>query len=123
MNFIKICFSAVYSCDIILTMRSTVKGSEYMSDENFLKILKSALSGEQIAFNRSLSADEWKHIFMLAENHRVLPMILDSIHASFNFDITELKDIRNRSKLLITQQVIQTQNFLDLYKIRFTPKI
>lgn len=88
-----------------------------MINELFLSILKCALSGEPLASPEVYSEAEWEQIISLAEEHKVLALVCETI-----FKSPALKDedsaVFARSRRMMRYQVItqtlKTEEFLQL---------
>ncbi len=85
-----------------------------MYKDFFLKTLKASLEGTQIKSDTLLSEAELRHIILLAENHKVLPLIFDAAYLSIPEGARD--NIRAHAKLLVTRQVVVSQRFLSSYK-------
>ena len=86
-------------------------------NEQFLKIIKSALRGEPLQQLGEITAEEWERILSLAETQKVLPLVFEAIYS--------VPDVKNgdsaafaRSKRMVRYQVmtqaIKTEEFLQL---------
>ena len=80
----------------------------------FLKIMHSAMQGETLRSFEGLTAEDWKELFTLAEIHRVLPLVYQTVYA-----VPELGDtaaVRSRVRRLVMLQTMKTAEFLELYE-------
>lgn len=81
----------------------------------FLEILKTAINGEDLPCEVSLSREETDEILRKAELHRVLPIIYDKVYAVCPYDDSEKEILLKRTKLLVLQQSLREESFLRLY--------
>ncbi len=87
-----------------------------MSDRLFLEILKTALRGGKMPCDTKISCEDMDEIIRLAELHKVLPMIFDSVYPVCPYDEATQEALRRRVRLIVMQQTLRTQRFLELYK-------
>ncbi len=87
-----------------------------MTDKLFLEILKTALRGGQMPCNMQISCEDMDEIIRLSELHKVLPMIFDSVYPVCPYDEAMQEGLRRRVRLMVMQQTLRTQRFLELYK-------
>ena len=87
-----------------------------MPEKIFLRLLSAALNGEKPVTDTKLSKEGWSKVFLLAEKHRLLPLMYDCLYENYPFDKSDLLSIKSRVKLLVSQQTLRTQTFLDLYR-------
>ena len=52
-----------------------------VSNEGFLRILKSALLGEKVSGYDEVSSEEWQRLLSIAGIHSVLPMFYEVVYA------------------------------------------
>ena len=86
-----------------------------MTEKIFLQLIKSSLSNDTSAVTTSLSKEQWNEIFILAKKHRLIPLMLNSIYSSYPFDKADLEPLKAHAKLLIYEQTLKTQHFLEVY--------
>lgn len=87
--------------------------------ELFLEAMKAALENRTINCNQAVSRDEWSKLFELSSQQNVMPMVYQSVCKSEVFQDTGgfLQPILKRKVIqLVTRQVMQTQEFLALYR-------
>lgn len=87
-----------------------------MTDRLFLNILKTALMGEKVPSDTQISCEDMNEIIRLAELHRVLPMIYDCVYSVCPYEQAQQEELRRRIRLMVLQQTVRTQAFLELYK-------
>ncbi len=87
-----------------------------MPQNAFLKLLKSALNGDNANLNLNITKEEWSAVFNLAENHRLLPVIYNSIKANYPFEEANLLPLKKRTKALVLEQILRSNAFLEVYK-------
>ena len=87
----------------------------YMVKKIFLQLIRSSLAQESTPVITTLSKEQWNEIFILAKNHRLIPLLLNSIYQSYPFDKTDLDPLKAHTKLLVYEQTLKTQNFLEVY--------
>ena len=81
----------------------------------FLSLLRAAISKDACA---SIPAtDQWNEVFHLAEQHQVLPLIVEAAWRYAPDEIPEeiLKRYKARSRRLVMTQAVKTDRFLKLY--------
>lgn len=93
---------------------SLSKGGDYVYGECFLKILKTALEGAQVNPDFILSDTELREVLLLAEIHKVLPLVFDA--AFTTIPQGDRENIRAHVKLLVSRQTLTTERFLASYK-------
>ena len=85
------------------------------TEQVFLKILKSALSGE--AYTETQEKKVWQSIVRLALAHSVLPAICEAIFSNESFlawkKSSEILDTASRQAVT---QIVREEDFLDLYE-------
>ena len=89
-----------------------------MNRTNFLVLtaLRAALMGEK-ANMEALAPEQWREILHMAEVHKVLPMILESVHSCpgmEGLEEAELTMIRRRVRQQVIVQTMRTGEFLTL---------
>ncbi|MBE6738236.1 MAG: hypothetical protein E7566_06265 [Ruminococcaceae bacterium] len=87
-----------------------------MPQNAFLKLLKSALDGETLVPDLNISKEKWRTVFRLAENHRVLPLIFNCIKSSYPYDESDLLPLKQRTKILVLEQILRSKAFLEVYE-------
>ena len=85
-----------------------------MYGEKFLKILKASLKGTQVNTELNLTESDIREILLLAETHKVLPLVFDAAYSLFPEGDRE--NIRVHAKLLVSRQALATERFLASYK-------
>ena len=87
-------------------------------NEKFLNIMKSALRGTPVASLSGLTAQEWNSILSLAESHKVLPLVYETIYKSAAEGEAAEAFARSRRKVryLVMNQTVKTEAFLELYQ-------
>ena len=84
-------------------------------DQCFLAALRAALRGEQT--DPELSREEWIALLNLAHTHKVLPLILDAVHAAPSFQSlgdAALQQLRRQVRQQVMLQSVRTEEFLAL---------
>ena len=87
------------------------------SDQLLLQILKVALRGKPFKEDISPSAEVLKALFLLAEEHKVLPLIFDSIYASKFIQVVGndiLLQCKKKSLEWVMRELAQTNETLNL---------
>ena len=82
----------------------------------FLRALRAALVGGK-ADIEDLSPEEWRELLRMAQDHKVLPMILDAVHSCPGFgslDAAELALLRRQARRQVMLQTLRTEEFLSL---------
>ena len=82
----------------------------------FLTALRAALMGEN-AKMEGLTPEQWRELLRMAEVHKVLPMILESVHDCLpmaGLEPAELTMIRRRVRQQVMVQTMRTGEFLAL---------
>lgn len=88
-------------------------------NEKFLKILKSALLGENASGCDGISPGEWLRLFHLAGAHSVLPMFYEAVHAIpalQEVNAPFIVDVRRQTMQMVMAQTMRTNEFLGLNK-------
>ena len=80
----------------------------------FLKIMHSAMQGETLRSFEGLTAEDWKELFTLAEIHRVLPLVYQTVYAAP--ELGDTAAVRSRVRRLVMLQTMKTAEFLELYE-------
>ena len=96
--------------------------------EEFLSLIRTALGATR---NSPVACDEinWEKLFSLAEQHHVLPIVVDAAHRVYGNDMKweQLMPYKKRAQRLIYLQAIKTERFISLYKYlserRLTPLV
>lgn len=81
----------------------------------FLKILSAALAGTTSGLS-SLSVEEQSEILKLADIHRVLPLVFDTMHQS-GTQIPQNTPVQKQIRLLVSQQTLRTLAFAEVYSV------
>lgn len=87
-----------------------------MTETLFLEILKTALRGEQLPRDFVMSPDDMDHIIRLSQLHRVLPLVYDCVYPVCPCNKALQDEIRRCTRLLVMQQTLRTEAFLNLYR-------
>lgn len=87
-----------------------------MAETLFLQILKTALRGEKLPCDSEISSDDMDYIVRLSELHRVLPLVFDCVYPVCPYEESRQAELRRRTKLLVMQQTVRTEAFLNLYR-------
>lgn len=87
-----------------------------MAERLFLEILKTALRGGQMPHDTKISCEDMDKIIRFSELHKLLPMIYNCVYAVCPYDDMVQEVLRRRVRLMIMQQTLRTQRFLELYK-------
>lgn len=88
------------------------------NDGLFLQALKAALLDTQVDWEEELAPEDWLALFRTAEEHHVLPMILEAVYscpAAKRADPQLLRVSRQKSIHLVMLQTMQTGEFLPMY--------
>ena len=80
----------------------------------FLKILGSAVKGEEIHALPELTQQDADALFMLAKLHRVLPLVYHTVYAAPQLGDTAA--IRSAVRRQVMLQAMKTAEFLELYE-------
>ena len=84
---------------------------------DFLHILKHALLGLKLSSFEELSPDQWKELEELAEAHKVLPLLFDTVALLPQLQGTEiLEHLRRQSRRQIMLQTQKDYDFLGVYE-------
>ena len=78
----------------------------------FLAILKAALLGEKITDLKDLSQEQWQEIFTMAEAHKVLPMVYQTVYEVPG--LADAQGIRAAVRKQVLIQARKTDEFLTL---------
>ena len=78
----------------------------------FLAILKAALRGEKITDLKDLSQEQWQEIFTMAEAHKVLPMVYQTVYEVPG--LADAQGIRAAVRKQVLIQARKTDEFLTL---------
>ena len=83
----------------------------------FLEILKSALSGKAYEPGEEISAEQWEQIFRIAQQHQLLPVIVDACYRLPGLSGSPLlATARSSVRQQVFMQVQKTAEFLNLYR-------
>ena len=85
-------------------------------EQIFLSLLGASVGGE-VPSPPECGAEEWEAVFHLAEQHQVLPMIVDAAFrcAPEGIPADLLDKYKSRSRKLVMTQAVKTDRFLSLY--------
>ena len=78
----------------------------------FLAILKAALQNRRLSDMIDLTQEHWREIFTLAEAHKVLPMVYQTVYQTPA--LADTGEIRSRVRKLVMIQIRKTEDFLTL---------
>ena len=83
----------------------------------FLEILKAALVGKAYEPAEEISRNQWEQIFRIAQQHQLLPVIVDACYQLPGLAGTELLTaIRSNVRQQVFLQAQKTAEFLNLYR-------
>ncbi len=84
----------------------------------FMEAMRAALQGQQLYWPMgTLCADEWTELFMLAQRHHVLPLILEAVYtAPAAQEVPDFPVIRAQAIQTVLLQTIKTDAFMKLYQ-------
>ena len=82
------------------------------TDSLFLSILKAALEGEQLAEAGEMTPEQWNEIFLMADAHKVLPLVYQAAYTLMDPD--DAARIRSRVRKTVMLQTLKTHEFLLL---------
>lgn len=88
-------------------------------NEQFLILLRCALTGETASALADTTAEEWQQIFRQAEVHHVLPLVYEAafrIPEVKNANIPVIVLAKRQIFQMVFQQVRKTNDFLQLYR-------
>lgn len=87
------------------------------SKETFLSLMRTAL-GSAKSRHASPGDINWEEVFRLAEQHHVLPMIVDAAYRVYGDDLSweHLIRYKKRAQHLTYLQMLKTERFLSLYR-------
>ena len=88
-------------------------------DVIFLEIIKNAVEGKKTETVPELSKDEWQRLFILAENHSLLPLFYESVYSLQELKTLDAPFVFAAKKKVMNQvlmQTVRTSEFLSLYK-------
>ena len=80
----------------------------------FLKIMHSAMLGETLRSLPGLTGEDARDLFTLAEIHRVLPLVYQTVYAAP--ELGDTAAVRSRVRRLVMMQTMKTAGFLELYE-------
>ena len=82
----------------------------------FLRVLRSALKGEKVNMEE-LTPEQWREILAMAEEHKLLPMVLDTLGdcpGLQNMEMAQLAAFRRQARHHVLMQTLRTGEFLAL---------
>ncbi len=83
----------------------------------FLEILKSALAGKAYEPGEEISAEQWEQIFRIAQQHQLLPVIVDACYQLPGLSGSPLlATARSSVRQQVFMQAQKTAEFLNLYR-------
>lgn len=89
------------------------------TNQRLLAALGAAVSNEHVAWDAPVSDEAWAELFRLAEEHHVLPLVLEAVYecpAIRELDPRILSTYRLRSIRTVSAQTQSTSAFLKLYR-------
>lgn len=90
-----------------------------LQNKLFLEALKASLENKKVYWDFEISPEIWHELFVLAEVHKVLPLIFEAVYgctAAKGADEKFFAAIRRRSVSIMVVQIQKTSEFLKLYK-------
>ena len=86
----------------------------------FLEVLKASLENRKVTWsNREVSGTELEGVIALAQEHHVLPMIFEAVHAcpaAATVSPGLMAQCRSLTLRTVMEQTVKTQEFLELYR-------
>lgn len=85
----------------------------------FLEALKASLINKKVHWDFQISSETWQEIFMLAEAHKVLPLIFDAVYAcpaAKSADKEFFAVLKRRCVNVMVLQTRKTAEFTKLYE-------
>ena len=82
----------------------------------FLQVLRSALKGEKVNME-DVAPEQWREILAMAEEHKLLPMVLDALGdcpGLQNMEMAQLAAFRRQARHHVMMQTLRTGEFLTL---------
>ena len=85
------------------------------TQQAFLSILRAALHGGEDY--PDISADQWPELLRLAQDHKVLPLVFETVHLRLRREVPELAAaVRGQVRNLVILQTLRTAEFLELWR-------
>ena len=85
------------------------------TQQAFLSILRAALHGGEDY--PDISADQWPELFRMAQDHKVLPLVFETVHLRLRREVPELAAaVRGQVRNLVILQTLRTAEFLELWR-------
>lgn len=85
------------------------------TQQAFLSILRAALHGGEDCLD--ISAEQWPELFRLAQDHKVLPLVFETVHLRLRREVPELAAaVRGQVRNLVILQTLRTAEFLELWR-------
>ena len=84
----------------------------------FLDAVGTAIAGNRVTWQESLSADDWRALFRLASTHQVLPLFLEGVYACpaiAGADPADMAAVRQDVRRQVMIQARRTMELLHLY--------
>ena len=86
-----------------------------LTQQAFLSILRAALHGGEDY--PDISADQWPELFRMAQDHKVLPLVFETVHLRLRREVPELAAaVRGQVRNLVILQTLRTAEFLELWR-------
>lgn len=85
----------------------------------FLEALGASLRNEKVAWEQELTMEQWKQLFDLAQEHKVLPLIFEAVYgcpAAKKADAGYFQTLKRTVIRQVMVQTIKTEEFLSLYR-------
>lgn len=85
----------------------------------FLEALKAALRNEKVTWEQELSPEQWKTLFDLAREHKVLPLVFEAVYAcpaARRADAAYFQELKRSVIRQVMVQAMKTEEFLALYR-------
>jgi hypothetical protein len=84
--------------------------------ELFLAVLKAALKQEQLALDRDVPVEQWRALFRLAEIHKLLPLVFETVRAvpALAAEQNLLSALKQKVRRQVIAQTLRTGEFLEL---------
>ena len=85
------------------------------TQQAFLSVLRAALHGGEDC--PDISADQWPELFRMAQDHKVLPLVFETVHLRLRREVPELAAaVRGQVRNLVILQTLRTAEFLELWR-------
>lgn len=87
--------------------------------EMFLEAFKAALHNSSVNWSEEVTGDEWREIFRLAAQHRVLPMVYEAVYSCPAASADKSGTVQMQRRAALQTMILQTQKtseFLRIYQ-------